>query len=177
MCATASRPRARLGFGLSRTRLSQGRSPRFLDAHTAELSEAGAFLLVHPEWVYGPLQMHRLEAGHNAGKYFLSPRINFAPITLYFDGEGSLNGRRRLGSAFLSWHRDWLEEPAHRLMPSPPGVEEAYLALGRLLSSKFVTAGRRRYYLSRSTKDLLATIEDTSPPFDFIPWPPKRVQA
>src|SRR2546422_9477438 len=49
--------------------------------------EKGVFSLFRPEWVYGPFQIMRISAGCNAGRYDVSPRVNFSPITVYFGGE------------------------------------------------------------------------------------------
>jgi hypothetical protein len=62
-----------------------------------ELVERGCFLLFQPDWVGGPLLSMRINAGYNAGKHFVMPRVNFASIALYLQGECDQAGRRRLG--------------------------------------------------------------------------------
>ena len=54
-----------------------------------ESANAGVFQLFRPEWVADTLQIVRIDVGHNAGKYFVSPSVNFTSITLYFGGEGA----------------------------------------------------------------------------------------
>lgn len=130
------------------------------------------FYFLRPEWVYGPFQMMKIDAGINRGKYFLQPRVNFTAVTIYFSGDRIDQGRRRLGSCVVSSHPDWLEMPAMVLHPAPSGVRTLWKQLFSHLSSGIsIKAGVHTYYITKGViADPLAP--QCLPPFDFIPWGP-----
>src|SRR5688572_5941153 len=97
--------------------------PRMITTEDVPLYESGVFLLFKPEWVYGEFQVSLASAGHYAGKFFVQPRVNFAPVTVYFSGERLVDGRRKLGSGVLSVHSDWLEMPAKLTHSTPAEVK------------------------------------------------------
>jgi hypothetical protein len=143
---------------------------RTLSRAEAGKTERGVFCLIHPDWIFGPSQTMAIDDGHNKGKYFVQPRVNFTGVTAYFGGERIDQGRRRFGSAAVSWHRDWLELPKKILWPAPPDVAKWYRRIvAHLSSGLIVKAGVHRYRVSRGV------LADTAPsaclpPFDFIPW-------
>jgi hypothetical protein len=138
-----------------------------------ELVERGCFLLFQPDWVGGPLLSMRINAGYNAGKHFVMPRVNFASIALYLQGECDQAGRRRLGSGNIMYKREWLHDTANEMRPSPPTVAQVYKALCKhMLSKDVIRAGVHRYHLCAHAARLALT-EAVVPPFDFIPWPPE----
>lgn len=158
------------GFRVAIDGRSCGPRPKMLGSLEAHEAEPGAFFLVRPEWVFGPMQMSEISSGHYAGKYFLQPRVNFTGISLYFRGEGAEGNRRRLGDGFISWHREWLEMPAKVLHLVPSEVEVWYSDLARqLLSRVAVKAGVHSYKLTRGVLSDEQAAE-CLPPFDFIPW-------
>jgi hypothetical protein len=132
--------------------------------------EGGVFFLFRPDWVYGDFQMRPISAGHNRGKFFVQPRVNFSPITAYFSGEHVVNGKRKLGTGTISCHRDWLELPAKVVRETPADVELWFKRIVVHVSSGIVVkAGVHRYEICRG---VIAdpTAPDCLPPFDFIPW-------
>lgn len=146
---------------------------KMIDLGPSEIASAGrgVFHLFLPKWVAYPLKIERIEAGGNAGKYYLKG-VNFAEISIYFQGEGEQDGRRRLGSGDISFKREWLDDQAHEMRPSPPEISQYYNALCKeLLSRQAIKAGVHRYFLCRHAAEVAASA-DTLPPFDFIPWPP-----
>ena len=153
-------------------------SPREVDP-TIPLSDAEiqsaerrVFLVFQRDWVGGPLLSMRIGGGYNEGKYVVK-QMNFASIALYFQGEGVLAGRRRLGSGGISYDREWLHDTANEMRPSPPMIAQVYKALCKhMLSEEVIKAGVHRYHLCTHAARLALT-EATVPPFDFIPWPPE----
>lgn len=158
------------GFHVCHCEPQYNASPRMLTKAQARHLSAGVFLLLRPEWIFGTLQVSRITAGVNRGKYFVSPGVNCAPITLYFQGERIEKGHRRFGAGVVSFDRDWLELPAHVIRESPPELETWFVQiLDNLLSDISIKAGAHRYFISRGV------VSDPSaaqclPPFDFIPW-------
>lgn len=144
--------------------------PRFLAQEDVALRESGVFLLFKPEWVYGEFQISPVLQGHNAGRFFVQPRANFAPITVYFSGERVVDGRRKLGSGTLSFHRDWLEMPAKVMHPTPAEVEMWFKRVfAQVTSGAQVRVGVHRYHICRGVIDDPRAGE-CLPPFDYIPW-------
>ncbi len=148
------------------------KSPRALAIHRGTINDQlrGVFYLVRPAWEFGPYQMMEILEGNNKGMYTLSPRVNFAPITVFFQGERADQGKRQLGNAVLSFHRDWLEQPEKKIRKSPRDLELWFRKLaGHLLSKVVLRAGVHRYHISAT---VLAdpTAAQCLPPFDFIPW-------
>lgn len=149
-------------------------APAPLSGEEIESLDHGVFHLYRPEWVEAPLQVMRIDAGANAGKYVVKPAVNFAAITVYFQGEGVLEGTRRLGSGTISFKPEWLHNSANEMRPAPIGVRKYYDAMCKhLLSRGVVRAGVHRYRIARHAARLAST-ESTLPPFDFIPWPPNE---
>jgi hypothetical protein len=144
--------------------------PRMIErADIADLRR-GVFFLFRPEWVYGPWQIGQITGGYNAGKYSISPHVNYASLEVYFHGERMEGERRKLGGAAVSFNRDWLEKPAKIIRWSPPEVEQWYKKFVKLLASGVVIqAGVHKY---RVTKGVLADPDyrECIPPFDYIPW-------
>jgi hypothetical protein len=138
-------------------------------ANVADITK-GVFFLFRPEWVFAPFQTMLISGGHNRAKYDISPRVNYAPISVSFQGERIDQGRRRFGNCVVSCHRDWLEMPAKIVRPSPPEVQEWWKRIVKHLSSGVVVkAGVHRYHICRGViSDPSAA--DSLPPFDFIPW-------
>jgi hypothetical protein len=148
----------------------QDPSPCMLTPEEAAKVERGSFYLFRPEWVFGPFQTMVIPSGHNEGRYFVQPRTNFAPVSVYFPGERIDHGTKRFGGAVVSWHRDWLEMPAKKVRPTPAEVQEWFKRINKQLSTKIVIpAGVHRYHVC---KGVLAdpTAPDALPPFDYIPW-------
>jgi hypothetical protein len=144
--------------------------PRMLTRADAASLDRGVFYLFESNWVFGPIQTMDIPAGYNKGKYFVQPRVNFTCVSVYFGGERTDQGRRRLGSASVSWHRDWLELPRKVVRPAPPEVRDWYKRIVAHLSSRIVvTVGVHRYHVSGG---VLADpgASKCLPPFDFIPW-------
>lgn len=142
-------------------------SPEALDS-----VDRGVFQLYRPDWVMAPLQVMRIDTGANAGKYVVKPGVNFAAITIYFQGEGVLEGKRRFGSGTISFKRQWLQSATNEMRSAPVGIAQHYAKMCRhLLSRIVVRAGVHRYSVARHAAQLAST-EQTYPPFDFIPWPP-----
>lgn len=130
----------------------------------------GQFFLFRPEWVYGPLQTMVISGGYNRGKYDISPRVNYAPISVSFHGERMDQGRRRLGGCDVSCHSDWLEMPAKIVRATPPEVRDWWKRIVAHLSSGVVVkAGVHRYHICKGVIDD-PIAEECLPPFDFIPW-------
>lgn len=144
--------------------------PYMLARDEAATMEKGSFYVFRPEWVYGPFQTMMISDGYNAGKYFVQPRVNYAPIAIYFQGERLDKGRRRFGSAVVSSYRDSLVMPAKELRPSPPDMQSWFKRFVSHLSSGFVVkAGVHKYHISRNVAHDPAA-DECLPPFDFIPW-------
>ena len=163
----------RLGLTILPTEAREGDPTVALSDAEIESAEGKSFLLFQPDWVYGPLLSMRIGAGHNAGKYFVCPQMNFTAIKLYFQGEGDQAGLRRLGSGMISYKRDWLHDTANEIRASPPMVAQVYKALCKHMLSKYaIKAGVHRYHLCTDAARVALT-EATVPPFDFIPWPPQ----
>lgn len=132
----------------------------------------GVIHLFRSEWVVGGTQVMLIDAGANAGKYFVRAGINFPPISFYFSGDEDIAGIRRLGSGQVSFKREWLHDKAHEMRLSPPEVEQDYKQVCKHLLSKIVVkAGVHRYHICKQAAELAARIP-TRPPFDYIPWPP-----
>jgi hypothetical protein len=168
----ALRHAQRLGLTILSAEPREGDPTVALSDAEIESAEGASFLLFQPNWVGGPLLSMRIGAGHNAGKYVVR-QMNFAAITLYFQGEGDQAGRRRLGSGCISHDREWLHDTANEMRPSPPMVAQVYKALcEHMLSKDVIKAGVHRYHLCPNAARLALT-EATVPPFDFIPWPPE----
>ncbi len=120
------------------------------------------------------MQVMRIDAGANAGKCVVKPGVNFAAITVYFQGEGVVEGTRRLGSGTISFKREWLHSAANEMRPAPDGVAKVCDAMCKqMLSRDEIRAGVHRYRIARHAAQL-ASNESTDPPFDFIPWPPNK---
>jgi hypothetical protein len=145
-------------------------SPRFLSRTEVATMDQGCFYVFRPEWVFGSFQTSVISGGHNNGKYFVQPRTNFAPVTIYFSGERTEHGTRHFGAAAFSWHREWLEMPARIARPTPRGVQVWFKQLcAQVASGIVVKAGVHRYHVSTAiTADPAAP--RCKPPFDFIPW-------
>lgn len=144
--------------------------PRILTRRDIPNFDRGTFFLYRPEWVYGPWKMMRLTAGLNKGKFFVQPRVNFSPISLHFNGETIVEGRRRFGAGVISIHSDWLEHPAQALRATPRDVELRFKRMVTHLSSGLVIKAHvHRYIICRG---VIASpdIQQSEPPFDFIPW-------
>lgn len=150
--------------------------PRMLDRSEVVNIERGCFELFRPEWVFGALETTVISSGYNRGKYFVQPRVNYAGVSLYFHGERMDHGRRRLGGAAVSFHREWLEVPAKIVRATPPEVEVWFKRIVAQLSSGItVMAGVHKYHISKGVMaDPTAT--ECLPPFDFIPWGPEILQ-
>jgi len=132
--------------------------------------QGGVFYLFRPEWEFGQCQMLLISEGANKGMYTLSPRVNISPITLYFQGEGLSNDRRRFGAGLLSFHRDWLELPANVVRKTPREVAVWYKKLAsHMFSEMLIKVDVHKYHLC---KGVLATPNAIQwlPPFEFIPW-------
>ena len=144
--------------------------PRFVKPAQSKNIDRGVFVLSRPEWEYGHLQILPINSGIYAGKFFVSPSINYASITVYFGGERSEGRFRRLGDGCLSFKRTWLEETTNKNKPAPPEVETCFKKIAKhLFSGVIIKAGVHRYNLCRRA---LADpeVERCLPPFDFIPW-------
>ncbi len=132
--------------------------------------EKGIFYLFRPEWVYGQFQMMTIPDGCNRGKYSVQPRVNFSPMTIYFSGEQKYQGKRKLGTATVSSHSDWLELPTMVTHPTLPEVYRWFKNIvAHLASDIIIRAGVHKYHVCRG---VLAdpTAKQCLPPFDFIPW-------
>jgi hypothetical protein len=130
----------------------------------------GVFSLFRPEWVFGPFQSMAISEGHNRGRYDFSPGVNYAGVSIYFQGERLDGGRRRLGSCVVSWDRDWLEMPAKIVRPTPPDVKLWFNRIVAHLSSGIVVnAAAHRYQVSQGVVADPRSAECLAP-FDFIPW-------
>jgi hypothetical protein len=79
--------------------------------------DRGIFMLYRPEWVFGKPQFQPINAGHNKGKFFQSPRVNFAPISLSMGGERLDGEFHRLGGGVF---RDMPTGYAVRIRPFNP---------------------------------------------------------
>ena len=144
--------------------------PRNLTRDDVPRIEKGSFHLYQSAWIFGPFQTMEIPVGFNRGKYFVQPRVNYSPISVFFAGERDHQGRRRLGSGVLSYHRDWLELPARIVWPTPPDVRAVYKSVAsHMLSGNVVSAGVHRYHICRGV-DADARSGQCLPPFDFIPW-------
>lgn len=149
--------------------------PCMLTRADAAVIKGGVFFLFRPEWVFGPLQIRPISSGYYAGQYHISPRVNYAAITVSFHGERMDQGRRRLGGAIVSCHRDWLEMPAKVVHVPPPDVKVWFKRIVAHLSSGIVVEAGVHHY--RICKGVVAdpTAGECLPPFDFIPWGPEVV--
>jgi hypothetical protein len=144
--------------------------PRLLSRSEISRIERGVFVLFRSEWMHGQLQIMPISSGHNSGKFFVSPSVNYSGITVYFSGERLDQGRRRLGDCMVSFDREWLELPAKVMKPTPPEVGVFFRKLLRHMSSRVVIkAGVHRYEICRGVIGDPA-IGRCLPPFDFIPW-------
>jgi hypothetical protein len=151
--------------------------PRMLARMDVNTFKEGVFLLFRPEWVYGNFRFMPISDGFNCGKFFVQPRTNFSPISVYFSGERIVEGQRKLGAGTVSFDRDWLELPAKALRDTPPDVEVWFKRIFTHVASRAVIkAGVHRYYVCRG---VIAdpNREDCLPPFDFIPWPNETLKA
>ena len=97
--------------------------PRLLAQSEVSSMARGVFYLFRATWVYGPIETMKIDAGCNQAKFFVKPRVNFSPITLYFGGERKANGQRQLGAGLVSFDRNWLELPRSVVRPTPTDVE------------------------------------------------------
>jgi hypothetical protein len=160
-----------------RVRLDEAQSepvPRMLTRPDIAEIERGNFEIFRPDWLYGPFETMAIRAGHNAGKYVVSPRVNYTAISIYFQGERVDQGRRRFGECVVSFHPEWLEMPAKLLRASPADVQEwLERIVERLSSGVVIKAGVHRYQISRGVLADPRHLEYL-PPFDFIPWPAER---
>ena len=145
--------------------------PHILDRSEIDDIQKGDFYLFRPEWVFGPFELSRISEGHDRGKFFVRPRVNFTAVSVYFQGERVDEGRRRFGSCAISSHRDWLEVPGNVVRPIPAAVDEWFKRIvAHLSSGVFVEAGVHRYHLSKGVKADPGS-DECLPPFDYIPWP------
>jgi hypothetical protein len=144
--------------------------PHFLSEDELSHVQKGSFCIIRPDWVFGPFQTMEITDGHNRGKFFLCPRVNYTCVSISFQGERVDHGRRRFGDCVVSCHRDWLKLPKKELLQTPAEVVEWYNKICRRLSSgTVIKAGGHKYHVTRS---VLAdpTALECLPPFDFIPW-------
>lgn len=150
--------------------------PRLLERSEVGTFTKGVFFLFRPEWVHGPFQILPISAGHNQGKYTVSPGINVPGLTLYFGGESIDQGRRRLGTGAVSFNQEWLELPTKAIRRAPPEIGQWWKRiLSHILSGASIKVGAHRYELCRAAADdpnLLQCL----PPFDFIPWNREVIQ-
>lgn len=161
-----------MGLQVLSDRTLGSRAPEPMSSEQIDGVDRGVFYLFRSEWVSAPLQVMHIDAGANAGTFVVKPDVNFAAITVYFQGEGVVEGTRRLGSGTISFKREWLHNAANEMRPVPIAVSNDYDALCKhLLHRDVVRAGVHRYRLARNASRLAST-ESTRPPFDFIPWPP-----
>jgi hypothetical protein len=132
--------------------------------------QRGDFFLFRPEWVFGPFQTMAISGGVSAGNYFVQPRVNFAPVSIFFNGESLERGRRRFGSGVISYHADWLEVPGTVVKPTPNDVKQWFKRLVEHLSSGVIVTGGVNAYLV--CRGVLADpeLDECLPPFDFIEW-------
>jgi hypothetical protein len=129
-------------------------------------------LLFRREWIVDAIELHRISGGINVGKYFVRTNINFAAISLSFDGDEDVAGVRRLGGGDISYGREWLHAKTHEMRLSPPDVAQTYKQVCKHLFSKIsVRGGVHNYHVCKEAAEL-ATRIPTRPPFDYIPWPP-----
>ena len=144
--------------------------PRILSWADIGHVDSGVLFLFRPEWVFGPFQITQISGGYNVGKYDVAPRVNCAPLTVYFQGERMSEGRRLFGSCVVSSHSEWLEMPAKVLHPTPPDVHLLFKRIVAHLSSGIVIkAGVHKYHVCKGViSDPNAA--ECRPPFDFIPW-------
>jgi hypothetical protein len=144
--------------------------PCMLSRSDVDEIESGDFSLFFPGWVHEPFQMMRISSGQNRGRFFVQPRVNFVDVSVFFNGERIVEGRRRLGSCIVSSHSHWLELPGKIVRPAPPDVEVWFRRIvAHLSSGRIIQAGVHRYNITKGV------INDPSadqclPPFDFIPW-------
>ena len=144
--------------------------PRMMSREEVANVVRGAFFLIRPEWVFGPLHTMKISGGYNIGKYFVQPGVNYASITLHFQGERIDQGKRRFGSGVLSFDRDWLGLPANNVRLTPPDVQFWFKRILQHLFSKIVIkAGVHRYHVCKGVIND-PTVAECLPPFDFIPW-------
>ncbi len=137
-----------------------------------DVYERGTFMLYRPEWVFGEPQFLPITAGYNKGKFFQSPRVNFAPITLSLHGERLDGDVRRLGGGGISRHPNWLRSADQNLRPTPPEVKSAYDSIIRRIDiGRRLSGGVHTYIVLAHAWEKLASGRGL-PPFDFIDWPP-----
>jgi hypothetical protein len=145
--------------------------PNKLERTDVAQRQKGVFYLFSPEWVFGPFQFDQIQEGYYRGNFSIQPRVNFAAVTVYFQGERMDQGQRRFGDCLVSSHRHWLEVPGNVVRPEPPDVDEWFKCIAAHLASGIaIKAGVHRYGV---TKGVLAdpNRNEALPPFDFIPWP------
>jgi hypothetical protein len=133
--------------------------------------DRGTFTLYKKEWIFGEPVFLPITAGYNKGKFFQSPRVNIAPITISFDGERSANNVSRLGGGLISCHADWLHSVDQSLRPTPSDVMVVYNSLIRQIDIGIrLRGGVHTYFvLSHAWEKLISGLN--IPPFDFIEFP------
>lgn len=144
--------------------------PRMLSRTDVGQVDSGVLFLFRTEWVFGPYQIMPISGGYNVGKYDVSPGVNHASLTVYFQGERMNEGRRLFGSCVVSSHSEWLEMPAKVLHPTPPEVHLLFKRVVAHLSSGIVIkAGVHKYNVCKGVINDPDAVE-CRPPFAFIPW-------
>ena len=145
-------------------------SPGIVHARDIGGLDRGSFYFVRPAWQFGTFQIEQMSSGIDKGKYDVAPRVNFACLSVLFQGERRIDRTRVLGHCDVTCHDSWLRMPEQEVVEAPPETKDWFKRLVRQLDSGVVIkAGVHRYHVTRSVIADPSALE-CRPPFDFIPW-------
>ena len=132
--------------------------------------DRGVFMLYRPEWVFGQFQFQEIPAGHNKGKYSLSPGVDSSSITTFFGGERVIGDSVRLGGGVISFNNSWYRTRDRSQRRTPPDVRAVWKKLVKAVDSgHHLSGGGHKYTVLRAAWDKLMS-GSAMPPFEYIDW-------